>query len=275
MSLTYKLKIFLLLLLTFIGSQCACILLLPSFVVPLQIGISICISFVFSVIASVISTNAVSNLANKAKHILIDKGYKESVLITKNELQIIGELEDYTERVYVKGQTEIKKDTSSDINAYFDKTVLFEKAPCPIFIVDTDGRIKSANKEFCVLAGMMEEDLWEKESTSIFPSREDTNKLISAMRRQDYWQGETDLLSTKGEFIPVKINASKVMINDVTIVQCFVTDIRDLKRREYEIEKQTKQVKKFDSLLVNREVKMIELKKEILKLNRKIKLLSK
>ncbi len=274
MSLRYKLKIFLSLLLIFICSQYLCILLLPSFIVPLQIGISVCISFISSVVAAIILTNAVSNLANRAKRILISKGYKEEVLNTKNELQIIGELEDYTDRVYVKGRTQIK-DKKLDVNEFLDKIELFETAPCPIFIVDVEGKIKSANKEFCILAGRMEEDLLEKSIISVFPSQEEIDKLIGAMRRQSYWQGETELFLSNGDFVPVKIHASKVVINGITVIQCFVTDIRDLKHREAEIEKQSERVRKFDALLVSRETKMIELKKEISRLNRKIKLLNK
>lgn len=280
MNLSYRLKNFILGLIFSILAYLPMLFIFEDLPIWLQLILAVGLFFCSTLISTIIETNSISKVALKAKGFLEERNYDEKELVKKNEISMLNEFSDYCIEHWAKLNELVD---SGDISSKLEeleltrarRIALFESAAYPIFIMGVNKKIIDVNKELAFLVSYEEARLEGAEVRFILPDNTVIERLLSAMETQTFWQGETDILTAKGDFIPVKLRVTKIVADNVTLIQVFVDDLRELREKEKELHRQTMQIEKFDKLMVNRELRMIELKNENEKLIGRVKKINK
>ena len=87
--------------------------------------------------------------------------------------------------------------------------------------------------------------------------------------KKDTGPGEITIIKKDGEQIIVDIKGKAVKMQGQNLILGIVRDVTDRKKIEEELKEKNKELEKINSLAVGRELKMIELKKEIKELESK------
>lgn len=74
---------------------------------------------------------------------------------------------------------------------------------------------------------------------------------------------EVDVLDKQGNEIPVELSASALILGDKIFAVGSMRDLREKKKADQQIKEKINELEKFNRLMINRELKMIELKKEL------------
>lgn len=160
---------------------------------------------------------------------------------------------------------------------------LIEASPDPMLTIDLDGKITDANTATVKVTGVGLEGLIGTDFSDYFTEPDRARAGYEAAFREglvrDY---ELEIRSTEGHVTPVLYNASvyrdhtdKIIgvfaaARDITTRRRFENEVRE--RREKEMERLL-ELEKFQRLTVGRELRMVELKKEIAELKEKIEAL--
>lgn len=158
---------------------------------------------------------------------------------------------------------------------------LFESAQDGILIVDAEtGKIEDANKFLVNLLGFSHEEfvgkyLWDIGLLSdVVSSKETFLKLQqnSIVRYEDL-----PLKTKSGQLIEVEFVSNVYLVDHKKTVQCNIREItvrkkveKDLAKSREILEKQIKELEKFNKLIVDREIKIVGLKKRIQELEGKV-----
>lgn len=151
------------------------------------------------------------------------------------------------------------------------RIALFENASYPILVANDNKEIVDVNKEFMNLSAYDESKLEASKITFVLPDDNIITEIYEIAVSKNFWEGETDLLTANGEFIPVGLKVTKISAGEIDMMQFLVADLREVKQKEKALERQAKEVNKFNEVTVQRETKMVELKKEIERLSKIIK----
>lgn len=160
---------------------------------------------------------------------------------------------------------------------------LIEASLDPMLTIGPDGKITDANTATVKVTGVRLEDLIGTDFSDYFTEPERARAGYEKVFREglvrDY---ELEIRRTDGHVTPVLYNASVyrdhagntigvfAAARDITARRRFEAEVRE--RREKEMERLL-ELEKFQRLTVGRELKMMELKKEIAELNRRIEAL--
>jgi PAS domain S-box-containing protein len=147
-----------------------------------------------------------------------------------------------------------------------------------LIVVSPDGRIVKANRAAFDLLGYSEAELIGMSFDEIIgPKNKEEEGGIELEKRLKEAAGstvssETTYIAKDGSEIPVSFSAS-VMIDEEGRLQGIVYDAGDIterKKREEEIRRYMAELEQFNRLAVDRELKMIELKREMNRLCEKL-----
>jgi len=179
-------------------------------------------------------------------------------------LQIFGIAEDVTEKII----TEEKLIESEE--KYRN---LVERANDGICIIQ-NRKIVFANTKFVDLWGSSKEKLIGIEFTSLL-AEEEVEKVDSSYRLRLAGKDvpqiyESIFKNSKGKHIDIEINAGMIEYKGNAANLVLIHDIRDRKNAEKKILEQLKDLSRSNKLMVSREHKMIELKREINELRIKL-----
>jgi len=161
-----------------------------------------------------------------------------------------------------------------DANNYLK--VIFEYAPEAYYLSDLKGNFVDGNKKAEEVCGYSKEELIGKNflKLKLLPPKHipKAAKLL-AMNVMGKSTGPTELPLNKrdGKQIVVEIRTTPVKIKGKDLVLGIARDITQRKKMEEELRAKNNELERFNKILVGRELKMIELKKEIEKLKEKIK----
>ena len=157
---------------------------------------------------------------------------------------------------------------------------LIEASLDPMLTIGPDGKITDANSATVKVTGVRLEDLIGTDFSDYFTEPEKARAGYETVFREglvrDY---ELEIRSTDGHITPVLYNASVyrdhsgniigvfAAARDITARRRFESELKE--RREKELERLL-ELEKFQRLTVGRELKMVELKKEIAELKKRI-----
>lgn len=161
-----------------------------------------------------------------------------------------------------------------------DIQIIFDSIPAWIFFKDKENKFIQVNKSFCEAMGVTKEQLEGKSLFDFFPKEQadvywkDDKEVIASGK------GKTDIiepLHTSQGMLWVKTDKIpfRDTKGDIIGVIGFSIDITAEKKFEDEKEKKNQEVETMNKLMVGRELRMIELKKEVAVLEEKIKKLEK
>lgn len=143
---------------------------------------------------------------------------------------------------------------------------LFESSPEAIYLETLeDGRIADCNQAAARMTGYAREELIGMNARDLVP--EETAKTFPALIESTLKTGGyfTRAFNKKknGEVFPVEVSIKMVEIGEKKFSLVVVHDISDRQRAEAELKERFRELEEFHDLTVGRELKMVELEKEI------------
>lgn len=210
-------------------------------------------------------------LINISEEMIRTKNKGERVLRT----QKIPILNDEGDPIYLLGISEDitdKKRYEEEFKANEEKFRKVSEALFnPLVIMDDRGLItywnKAAEKMFGYKA---EEILGENLHKLMAPKKYNTENSLNLKNFFKSGQSpilnniiEVDVLDKQGNEIPVELSASGLVLGNKIFAIGSMRDMREKKKADREIKEKISELERFNKLMVNRELKMIELKKEL------------
>lgn len=147
------------------------------------------------------------------------------------------------------------REISSNLERIDNYRVLFEAAPDGVEVLDAAGSILDSNDAQKRILGYKDDHLLGNHSTDYFSekSRMAFTNHYSILRQQGYWEGEIELITARGESIPVWRKEKAIYDNDGRFIGAVVynRDISMRKRAEEEkhaLEARLKRAEKMEAL---------------------------
>lgn len=174
------------------------------------------------------------------------------------------------------------KENLADLEMYIEDFSSF--LPIAVCVVSPIGVIINVNKSFESLSGYKNIETAGTPIINVFSQKKKVEKILNETWEKEIIQGrELILLSKKGKKIPVSVSLSTRKDREGNFIGYFIgiINITELKRLQEEMEEKIKERTKdlqrkieelevFQKLVVGRELKMIELKREIEKLKKQL-----
>jgi PAS domain S-box-containing protein len=135
-------------------------------------------------------------------------------------------------------------------------------APLGIFVVNRLGQIKEVNESSCHFLGYTQEELLKKSISDIVHEKERARTVeeFKKFLQEGQIKVEYNFLKADGSTAVGALNAVK--INDDSFLG-FIQDISDQVRTSEELKKQNQELSQMNNLMIERELKMRQLKAEI------------
>ena len=176
----------------------------------------------------------------------------------------------------------VKRDLEDTLAYLRDLTFFLPIGFCSVSAV---GVITDVNQSFLELSGYKEGEVIGLKISDVFGEKRDLEELIEKCVKENFIRdGELDLLDKQKNKIPVSVALSARKNEEGILFGYFfaVSDITERKRFQNMLEKKVKErtkelqirieeLEKYHMLTVGRELKMIELKKEIESLKEELK----
>lgn len=143
-----------------------------------------------------------------------------------------------------------------------------ESSPTALFVANPEGRYIFVNDAATKLLGYSKDELLNMAITDIIFEKnlEPTLKDFANVKDEGGINKEYTLKAKSGDGVDVQLNAK---ILDNGNVMAFCENISHLKDVERKLEKKIQELENINSIMTNRELKMVELKKKIEELESK------
>ncbi len=150
---------------------------------------------------------------------------------------------------------------------------LFEQSNDVIFIHELDGRLIDVNERVVELLGYRKEEILKIPVPKLFLADEYPKflKAFDEINKRGFVHFESALLRKNGERVFVDVNSRIVEFGGQRVVQMIIRDITERKKAEEDLRERLKELETFHRVAVGRELKMVELKEQIERLEAKIK----
>jgi len=154
---------------------------------------------------------------------------------------------------------------------------LYEKAPVPYHILSPDGKLVDVSEKWCQIFGYSKKEVLHKTIFEFIDEDERNNAQTSFNKKinscKSYTEGhERTYITKKGDkriFVTYDF-FSFDKDNNIQSVQTIMNDITDRKKIEQQLTEKLEELERFEKVTVNRELKMIQLKKENKELKEKL-----
>lgn len=143
-----------------------------------------------------------------------------------------------------------------------------DNAPFGIFVIDKQGTFHEVNDAASNITGYKKSELIDKNFVEM-STLEDKEKITHHLQRLN----ETNFTSGSYQFVRKDESVQWLSINTVKLSDnrylCFTNDISEIKEKEEKLNEKIDELKRWKKVTVDRELKMVELKKEIAKLKKR------
>jgi PAS domain S-box-containing protein len=161
----------------------------------------------------------------------------------------------------------IIEQTRQDRKRGEEQHIIFDSIPAWIFYKDRENRFIYVNKAFAEVMGKTDDELEGKSLFDVFPKEQ----------AEAFWKDDSEVISSgkpKRNIIepmnskkgPLWVQTDKIPYRDakgnIIGIIGFSIDITEQRKIEEEVKKRAKELERANSLMVGRELKMAELKKE-------------
>lgn len=209
-------------------------------------------------------SEAAKQLHQKAEESLKDKHLRsDSKLSETDNLKLLHELEVHQIELEMQNEELIEAKGAAD-EAVEKYTELFDFAPSGYFLLSKAGEILALNLSGALILGKDRSSLIKK-SFGIFLSKGSISDFNSFL--EDIFNNNTkkscELEIKRDDHPPVRIYIQGVVQEGLNQCLINVIDITDRKINEDKLLKAIKELKEMNSLMVDREIRMVELKKEV------------
>lgn len=198
------------------------------------------------------------------------------ILLTK--INVFVEL--YKKRADLKRKNEELERAEAELMRTKAAESLIKHAPDPLFVSDLQGHILQVNDAASDLLGLRAEELVEQSISQFIPPQE-AQEFIGALR-EVVERGVTRNLrlnprSSVGEIIPTMLNASALRDHEGKVIgaigilrdmSAYEAVVRDLERSQAALIDKIRDLEKFEEVVVGRELKMMAMEKELVKLKK-------
>ena len=152
---------------------------------------------------------------------------------------------------------------AKDLNELILYREIFKNSNDSVCILDSDGVILSHNLADERLMGYTIEELKGK-TPAIFFGEENFRKNLDTARREGRFSGQITVQSKTGEEKTIQVNLIRITDSSGNIkFACIKHDMTEIKAKENELIKKAETLQEVNSVMIGRELKMIELKKEV------------
>lgn len=160
--------------------------------------------------------------------------------------------------------TNTKAIESTLVNVEQKFSIYIEKSPQGIFVANKEGNYLLVNPAACEMLGYTQQELLSMNVTQIVPE-EDKEKTLSEftqLLQTGSLKKRYRMLKKDGKIVIILINA--VMLPNGEAV-AFCEDVTDEAMAEKQIREQNEQLKRINQMMIDRELKMVELKERLKK----------
>ncbi|HTY13564.1 MAG TPA: CHASE4 domain-containing protein, partial [Candidatus Omnitrophota bacterium] len=211
--------------------------------------------------------------------IVIERTMLSRLMKMSAEVRALGRSGNIKTRLKVEGKDEISNLSGSMNNmleaigsAQSDFTEsekkfqkLFESIPEAIFLETLEGKIIDCNLSAVNMSGYSKEELLRLSAANLVPG--DVSGEFPRLIETTVTLGSSSLEAfnrrKNGEVFPVDVTMVAIEMKGVKYMLVVVRDVTDKKRIEKEFKERVSELEKFQKLTIDRELKMIELEKEV------------
>jgi len=151
--------------------------------------------------------------------------------------------------------------------------LIFENAKDAIFWMDSEsGSILKCNNAAETLLEKKKEEIVGQNQTTIHPlEKKDHYDILfkEYMNEKGSVNTEVEVMTKSGKIIPTRITASVTIVDGKLIIQEIFHDTSERRLAEEKLKEKISELEKFQEVTVDRELQMIELKKEVNKICKK------
>jgi PAS domain S-box-containing protein len=152
---------------------------------------------------------------------------------------------------------------------------LVETTDTGYVILDAMGHVIDANKEYVRLTGYNTLDQIKGRSvvewTAPYDQERNAQEVKKCFEKGYVRNLVIDYIMPNGNAVPIEINATVVDTNQGKQIVTLCRDITERKKTEAELIARNKELERMNNLMINRELKMSELKRKVEELEGKLK----
>jgi PAS domain S-box-containing protein len=176
---------------------------------------------------------------------------------------------------YIKAVVTISRNITERKKAEEQFRTLAEQSPNMIFI-NKMGRIVYVNKKSVEMMGYSKEEFYSKDFDFMILISPESRKVVTEnfqrhIRGEEIPPYEYKLLTKEGREIFAIHTTALIEFEGEKAILGIITDISNRKAGEEELRKNIEELEKWQRLTVGREMKMVDLKKEIIHLKKQLK----
>ncbi|MDP8241901.1 MAG: PAS domain S-box protein, partial [Candidatus Celaenobacter antarcticus] len=142
---------------------------------------------------------------------------------------------------------------------------IYQFSPDSVIIHDMDMNILDANNKAVEEFGYSKEELLKKKIFDLHPETElkHSAQVLDAMKKKEMMTVETEFVRKNGSVFLSESTPCKYTLGSKSIIHVVIRDITEKRKIEEDIKKRMNELEIFNDITVGRELKMLELKKEI------------
>jgi PAS domain S-box-containing protein len=142
---------------------------------------------------------------------------------------------------------------------------LFDATPEAIFLEDIEGRILDCNQAALKMSGYSREELLKLRAYDLVPAEvaKTFGNLIAQVQAVGSFQTETQGKRKSGDVYPQEVIVRSIEIESIKYFLVVIRDISERKILGHKLNERVEELEQFHDTVIGRELKMMELEKEI------------